>query len=279
MGEGGSMAVDSIRNRLGVDAFNTLSISSNPFREQWYSMDQRALPQSAEGGILPSVYRQSEFLFNDSMPTSPTSSLDRLSDPYPAATFTATLTVFQTPFPQTSHQLGILSPPLTTKKEERQKQKRCSNKSSARKSLRQDSSRDSKANTATGGGGTGHSNRPCGTHGHHGTEHSDQQGKKHSQYTKESNRIASSKFRAKKREYMLRVQSEEQEMERTNHDLSVCVANLTREVQELKMKLLQHNDCDCSLIHDYLATEAQRYVCGLSKQSQLEAISPGAAWH
>lgn len=76
---------------------------------------------------------------------------------------------------------------------------------------------------------------------------------------------------------MLRVQSEEQELERTNHDLSICAANLTREVQELKMKLLQHADCDCSLVHDYLATEAQRYVCGLSMQSQLKTTSPGAA--
>ncbi|KAH7142260.1 hypothetical protein DER46DRAFT_113374 [Fusarium sp. MPI-SDFR-AT-0072] len=277
MNEGGSMAVDSIKDKLGVDVSNTLPISSNPFWEQWCSMDQRALPQSTEGGILASVYRQSEFLFNDSIPTSPTRSLDHWSDPYPSATFTATTSVFPTLFPQISHQLGIPSPPLTAKKEERQKRKRCLNKNSTRKSLRRDSSRDSKASTATGGGGTGCSNRPCGTHGHHGSEHSDQQGKSHSQHAKEKNRIAAGKSRAKKREHMLRVQSEEQELERTNHDLSNCLANLTREVQELKMKLLQHTDCDCPLIHDYLAAEAQHYICGLSKQSQLEAISPGAA--
>ncbi|WJG35454.1 uncharacterized protein FOBCDRAFT_224883 [Fusarium oxysporum Fo47] len=78
---------------------------------------------------------------------------------------------------------------------------------------------------------------------------------------------------------MLRIQSEEQELEQTNHDLSNCIANLTREVQVLKMKLLQHAGCDCSLIHDYLAAEAQRYICGLSKQSHLEAISPGAVYN
>jgi hypothetical protein len=75
---------------------------------------------------------------------------------------------------------------------------------------------------------------------------------------------------------MLRVLSEEQELEQTNHDLSICLTNLTHEVQELKMKLLQHIDCDCLLTHDYLTAETQRYICGLSKQSQLEAISPGA---
>ncbi|KAM5527805.1 bZIP transcription factor [Fusarium oxysporum f. sp. phaseoli] len=276
MGEGGSMAVDSIRIKLGVDTFNTLPIAPNPFWEQWL-MDRRAFPQSAEGGILASVYRQSECLFNDSMPTSPTSPLDHWNDPYSASTLTTTPSVFQTPFPKTPHQLGIPPPPLTAKKEERQKRKRCLNKNSTRKSLRRDSSRDSKANTARGGGGTGCSNRPRGTHGHHGSEHSDQQGKSHSQHAKERNRIAAGKSRAKKREHTLRVQSEEQELERTNHDLSNCVANLTREVQELKMKLLQHTDCDCSHIHDYLAAETQRYICGLSKQSQLEAIPPGAA--
>jgi hypothetical protein len=277
MGEGGSMAVDSIRNELGVGAFNTLPISSNPFWEHCCSMDQRALPQSAEGNFSASVYRHRKSLFNNSMPTRPTSSLDHWSEPYPSATFTATPSVFQTPLLQTSHQLDMPSPTLTAKTEEPQKRKRYSNQSSARKSMRRDSSRDGKANIATGGGGTGHSNRPYGTHGRHGSEHSDQQGKNHSQHTKERNRIAASKFRTKKREHTLRTQSEEQELERTNHNLSIYVANLTREVQELKMKLLQHTDCDCSLIHDYLAAEAQRYICGLSKQSQLETISPGTA--
>ncbi|KAM0378821.1 hypothetical protein ACHAPZ_005537 [Fusarium culmorum] len=267
MGERGSMAVDSIRNNLGFNTPNTLSVSSNPLWEQWCLMDQRALPQSTEGSTLASVYKQSEFLFNDPMPTSATSSLDHWSDPYPSTTFTATPLVFQTSSPQTSHQLGIPSPPLTAEEEERQKRKHCSNKISACKSLRRNISRDSKANTATGGRGAGRSNRPCGTHGRHGSEHLDQQRENRSQNTKERNRIAASKFRTKKREHTLRAQSEEQELERTNHDLSICVANLTREVQELKMKLLQHTGCDCSLIHEYLAAEAQRYVCGLCQKS------------
>jgi hypothetical protein len=201
------------------------------------------------------------------MPTSATSSLGHWSDLYPSATFTTTPSVFQTSSPQTSHQLGIPSPPLTAEEEERQKLKRCLNKISACKPLRRNISRDSKANTATGGRGAGRSNRPCGTHGRHGSESLDQQWKNHSQNTKERNRIAASKFRTKKREHTLRVQLEEQELERTNHDLSIYVANLAREVQELKMKRLQHTGCDCSLIHEYLAAEAQRYICGLSKQS------------
>nr|CEG04809.1 unnamed protein product [Fusarium clavum]CEG05832.1 unnamed protein product [Fusarium clavum] len=265
MGKGGSMAVESIRNNLGFDTPNTLSVSSNPLREQWCLMDQRALPLSTEGSILASVYEQSEFLFNDSMPTSATSSPDHWSDPYHSATFTATPSVFHTSSPQPFRQLGIPSPPLTAEEVECQKPKRCSHKTPARKPLRRNISRDSKANAATERRGSCHSNRPCGTYDRHGGEHSDQQRKGHSQHTKERNRIATSKFRTKKREHTLRVQLEEQELERTNHDLSIYVANLTREVQELKMKLLQHTGCDCSLIHEYLAAEAQRYVCGLSK--------------
>jgi hypothetical protein len=240
------------------------------------SMEQRALPQSVEGGSLVSVYSQSKCMSNDFMPASPTSSFGYFTDPYPVTTFTAAPSIFQMPFLQRTYQLGIPPPPLIATKEERQKRKRCLNQSSARKSLRRDSSSDSKANTATGGRGTGPSNRPCGTDDHHSSEHLNQQGKSHHQHTKESNRTAAGKYRVKKREYMLRVLSQEQELEQTNHDLSTGVAHLTRDVQELKMKLLQHTNCDCSLIHEYLAVEVQRYVDRLSKRSQLEAISPGA---
>lgn len=190
------MSVDPVRNTLDVDAFNTLPLSSNPIWE--CSIDQQALPQSAEGGTLASVYRQSEFSFNNCMPTSKSSPLDHWSEPYPSATFTATPSVFQTLLLQTSHQLGIPSPPLTAEEEEDQKRKRYSNKISARKSLRRGSSRGSKAHTATGGRGASHSNGPCDTQGRHDSGYSDQQRKRHSQYTKERSRITAAKSRTKK---------------------------------------------------------------------------------
>ncbi|KAF5265499.1 hypothetical protein FOXYS1_3687 [Fusarium oxysporum] len=194
------------------------------------------------------------------MPTSLTSSLDHWNDPYPAATLTAIPSVFQKPFLKTPHQLGIPSPTLTVKKEEHD----IPLETAKLIQQREEEVLAVQTDLAV-------------PHGDHGSEHSGQQGKSHSQHAKERNRIAAGKSRAKNREHRLRVQSKEQELEQTNHDLSNCVANLTREVQELKMKLLQHTDCDCSLIHDYLAAEAQRYICGLSKQSQLEAIPPHAA--
>jgi glutathione synthase/RimK-type ligase-like ATP-grasp enzyme len=49
-------------------------------------------------------------------------------------------------------------------------------------------------------------------------------------------------------------------MEQTNRKLSSSVSDLTQQVYELKMKLLQHTDCDCYLIQEYIANEANRYI-------------------
>ncbi|KAH7237902.1 hypothetical protein B0J15DRAFT_406180 [Fusarium solani] len=53
-----------------------------------------------------------------------------------------------------------------------------------------------------------------------------------------------------------------------HRDLSTCVADLTFEVYELKMQLLQHSGCNCTLIQNYLAHESQRYVQALVEESQ-----------
>jgi hypothetical protein len=84
----------------------------------------------------------------------------------------------------------------------------------------------------------------------------------------ERNRIASNKFRAKKREDARKLESEEEDMERINRDLSTCVTDLTLQVHDLKMKLLQHTDCDCALIQEYIANEAHRYIQDLREERQ-----------
>ncbi|KAM6504605.1 hypothetical protein FSOLCH5_015343 [Fusarium solani] len=78
--------------------------------------------------------------------------------------------------------------------------------------------------------------------------------------TQEQNRIASTKFRAKKRENISRLESSKQDLERIHDDLSTCVADLTLEVYELKMEILQQSGCNCALMQNYLAHESQRYV-------------------
>ncbi|KAM0415625.1 hypothetical protein ACHAPD_006827 [Fusarium lateritium] len=92
-----------------------------------------------------------------------------------------------------------------------------------------------------------------------------------SKKVQERNRIASNKFRFKKREAAKRLRAEEQDMERANRDLSSCVFDLTMEVYDLKMRLLQHTDCDCYLIQDYIANEAHRYSQDLGDGKQTPA--------
>jgi hypothetical protein len=84
----------------------------------------------------------------------------------------------------------------------------------------------------------------------------------------ERNRIASNKYRAKKRENERKLESEEEDMERINRDLSTRVTDLTLQVHNLKMKLLQHTDCDCALIREYIANEAHRYIQALRGERQ-----------
>jgi hypothetical protein len=82
------------------------------------------------------------------------------------------------------------------------------------------------------------------------------------------NRITSNKFRFKKREAAKRLQAKEQDIERANRDLSSCVSDLTMQVYDLKMRLLQHTDRNCHLIQDYIANEAHQYIQDLGDGKQ-----------
>ncbi|KAJ4177925.1 hypothetical protein NW767_014980, partial [Fusarium falciforme] len=98
--------------------------------------------------------------------------------------------------------------------------------------------------------------------------HSAQQGNNSIKKIQERNRIAAKKLRVKQREEQLRLESSNQDLERIYRDLSTCVADLTFEVYELKMQLLQHSGCNCTLIRNYLAHESQRYVQAIVEESQ-----------
>ncbi|KAF5251667.1 hypothetical protein FANTH_3277 [Fusarium anthophilum] len=96
----------------------------------------------------------------------------------------------------------------------------------------------------------------------------------HSKKVQERNRIASNKFRVKKREDAKKLRADEEDMERANRDLVSCVSELTMQVYELKMRLLQHTDCECHLIQNYIANEAHRYIQDLSEGKQKHATPP-----
>lgn len=92
--------------------------------------------------------------------------------------------------------------------------------------------------------------------------------------TLERNRIASNKFRVKKREDAKKLRSNEEDMEQVNRKLSSCVSDLTLQVYELKMRLLQHTDCDCHLIQNYIASEAHRYIHDLADGTKSQRTPP-----
>ncbi|KAH7151956.1 hypothetical protein B0J13DRAFT_252523 [Dactylonectria estremocensis] len=96
-------------------------------------------------------------------------------------------------------------------------------------------------------------------------------GCRHNERIQQRNKIASSKFRAKKKGDELKLKSEVEEMERINRDLSSRVANLTHDVYLLKMQVLQHaDDCNCSMIQEYIKHEAHRYAMAINEPSPNE---------
>lgn len=90
----------------------------------------------------------------------------------------------------------------------------------------------------------------------------------------ERNRVASNKFRVKKREDAKQLKVDEYNMKEVHRDLSGCVADLTLEVYNLKMRLLQHTDCNCHLIQEYIANEAQLYIKDLGEE-EVHGRPPG----
>jgi hypothetical protein len=98
--------------------------------------------------------------------------------------------------------------------------------------------------------------------------HPAQQDNDHIQRDQERNRITAYKLRVKKREYISRLESQTQELERVNRELSTCVANLSLEVYGLKMQILQQSGCNCDLMRNYLAHESQRCMQALVEEPQ-----------
>ncbi|KAJ9412985.1 hypothetical protein QL093DRAFT_2525375 [Fusarium oxysporum] len=101
---------------------------------------------------------------------------------------------------------------------------------------------------------------PCrtrsGSSGSHSTEQSSNRVKK----VQEKNRIRASQSRIQQREEVSSLISRTQELARIRRELSTCVADLSLEVSELKMQILQQSGCNCPLMQNYLAHTSQQYV-------------------
>ncbi|KIL83633.1 hypothetical protein FAVG1_13154 [Fusarium avenaceum] len=74
------------------------------------------------------------------------------------------------------------------------------------------------------------------------------------------NRTAATNSRYRKREEMEKMHSNKQDLEKINLNLTSCLKDLVIEAQQLKMNLLQHTNCECTLIQKYIQNEAQRFI-------------------
>jgi hypothetical protein len=78
----------------------------------------------------------------------------------------------------------------------------------------------------------------------------------------ERNRIAATRWRLRKNNEASALASREQAVEDQNRYLSTYIDALTAEIYCLKMQLLQHTDCNCTLIQKYIADKARKSVEG-----------------
>ncbi|KAI5460325.1 hypothetical protein BGZ63DRAFT_245711 [Mariannaea sp. PMI_226] len=74
------------------------------------------------------------------------------------------------------------------------------------------------------------------------------------------NRVASNKFRVKKKQDIRNLQAEEEQLREEHVKLKSEASALRSHVTELKSNLLSHSQCDCSMIQDYINSQASSFV-------------------
>lgn len=239
-------------------AFGVFHTPENLLWEQWWSIVQPALLGSSEdrSSMATGLYGQNGTLLDDFVYRCDTNSTDQWNDPSLVTEYTAPSSASDYMISDASpaipeYQVQV-QPPADEKPDRKRKREHPARKTKRRNSSRDDGTIPQEEDSNIG---------PKATRGGNPTQ----------QRIQERNRIASNKFRVKKGEDVLRLKSNEQDMERIHRDLSTCVSDLLLEVYELKMQLLQHTECNCALIQNYLVHEAQRYIQALVEQSQQEA--------
>lgn len=251
-----------------LSAIDNLGTMSHPLWEQSWTADQPSFPGSSEaaGGHF---YAQHEHDVKNFFPNYGYT---------PAASNELTGSIFSQEYPsppQTSESISPEQPPSdgrrrsSSTQSDKRKQKRNTAERAPARSSRRGSAKNAKAEAAAAEvrGNT----KKRGSIDEAAVTNLSSPQYKNNDYTRkvqERNRIASNKFRVKKRQDARELQSAEEHMERINRDLSTCLTNLTLQVYDLKMKLLQHTDCDCALIQKYIANEAHRYIQDLGDEKQ-----------
>ncbi|KAL6406043.1 hypothetical protein AUP68_10604 [Ilyonectria robusta] len=275
----------------GGSIFGTSYIPQPLLWEQWWSIDQLVPLGSSEdrSSTANGVYTQTGPLLDGFVYRCDTSLTDHWNDTSPVTDYTdpwsgpGPVMKYTAPSSNSEHMVSEELPPVqdywhppSTPKKPSRKRKRDSDMLPPRNAARRSSSGDEDVNPQKGKK-VKHSTvrRKNNTSGN--GAHSVQQRDDHIKVIQERNRIASNKLRLNKSEALLRLKSSEQDKERIHRDLSTCVADLTLEVYELKMQLLQHSGCNCAIIQNYLVHESQQYVQALDERGLVSAVVAACA--
>ncbi|MCJ1371986.1 hypothetical protein MMC20_003207 [Loxospora ochrophaea] len=93
----------------------------------------------------------------------------------------------------------------------------------------------------------------------------------------ERNRVAASKCRQKKKEWMSELEARARDLQNSKNHLAMMVSSLRDEVLFLKGELLKHNGCGCHQIRDYLGKEAESITYAKQNNNHQQAMSDVAS--
>jgi hypothetical protein len=277
------IADDSALGELSdMEDDSTFGMSESLLWEQWWSVNQLPPLCSSEdkSSTANRVHTQTGPLFDGFLYRYNTGSSDRWHDISPASDYTNPCNglnpaIEHAPITSVSeYRVSVEAPPVqghwhssSASRNPNSKQDYYSDNLAPRKSTSRTPLGDRDVNAQTKKR-TRHSTVHRTRHVSGNGVHPAQRGSGRVKRTQERNRIASNKLRAKQREEQLRLESREQDLERIHRDLSTCVTELAFEIYELKMQLLQHSECNFTLIQNYLVHESSRYVQAFEEKSQ-----------
>ncbi|KAJ0127642.1 hypothetical protein HZ326_29253 [Fusarium oxysporum f. sp. albedinis] len=269
MAQSAAPPMDPMCEPSAIDNFGTMS---HPAWEQCWAADQPNFPGPSEavGGNAQHEYDVEDFILNYGYaPASTNLTGSIFSQQYPTPPRTCELT---SPERSPSNSDGRRRSSST--QSDHQKRKPNHAERAPAKSSGRDSTKKTKAKAKAKAAAEVHENtKKRGSINDAAATNPSSLHFKNNAYTRkvqERNRIASNKFRIRKQEDERKLKSAEKDMEQINRDLSTCATDLTLQVYDLKMKLLQHTDCDCALIQEYIANEAHRYIQDLGDKKQCQ---------
>jgi hypothetical protein len=237
--------------------------------EQWWSPDHAIFPESSE--IAGSnVYAPEEPQFKNHYTYEPEYSTQWVSSATPMQGYPVLSLATESNCPEMSTAGSESRRGSSSTQADKRKRKRNTNQPAATKSTRRRSTEKKEIKMEDNGGKSKTRSKAQPAAGPIGTPspNEDEDLGDYSRRVQERNRIASNKFRVKKREDAKKLIADEENMERANRDLSSYVSGLTLQVYQHKMWLLQHTDCDYYLIQGYIVNEAHRYIHDLDSGKQ-----------